>query len=119
PAPEVQIPPAPPRLDQEPRISEHIGRPEPVIKTQPAWKIKAYIAGVAFVALALLAYELQWNTPLNWFGLGFLGLMMVLAEGLAIDIYVNEASISTAVIPFVAGVLLYGPIGALILSLVL
>jgi putative nucleotidyltransferase with HDIG domain len=71
------------------------------------------------VALAGLAFELRWTTPLNVLGLGFFALIVAVAEGFAIDIYVREVSVSTAVMPYVAGVLLFGPVGALVLSVVL
>jgi putative nucleotidyltransferase with HDIG domain len=56
---------------------------------------------------------------MDWIGLAFFALLILLTEGLSIDLYVRDTSISTASAPLIAGALLYGPQGALMLSLVL
>lgn len=55
----------------------------------------------------------------DWFGVAIFSLIILLTEGLSIDIYAKETTVSTASAPLIAGALLYGPIGALVLSLVL
>jgi diguanylate cyclase (GGDEF)-like protein/putative nucleotidyltransferase with HDIG domain len=91
----------------------------PAVRAYPAWVVNAYIAALAAVALAGLGLELRWQPPLDTLaivGLGFFAVLLILAEGLAIDIFAKEASVSTSVVPYVAAVLLFGPVAALSLS---
>ena len=55
--------------------------------------------------------------PQAWLGLaGFSGLL-VLTELYSIDLYTKKTSLSISAVPILAGTLLFGPIGSLILSL--
>jgi hypothetical protein len=46
-------------------------------------------------------------------------MMILLTEALSVEVYVKDTSVSTSAAPFIGGVLLFGPLGALLLSLVL
>ena len=81
--------------------------------------VNGFIALLATVALGLAILVLPLSPLPNWFGLIAFSLIILLTEGLSLDIYVNDTSISTSSAPLIAGTLLFGPIGALILSLVL
>ncbi len=90
----------------------------PVVKVnaRPAWAIQVYIIAVAAVALSLLAGLLRPSGSFDWVGLALLAVMVLLTEWLAIEIYARDTSISTAAAPLLAGALLFGPLGVLILS---
>ena len=91
------------------------------IKRHPKhlWWVDVYIGSVALVAIGLVGLTLWLDMTMNWYGLIIFSLLILFTEGLAIDIYVRETSISTAAAPLIAGSLLFGPQGALVLSLVL
>ncbi len=91
----------------------------PVIRRRPAWAVNAYIAAVALTALAFWAVTGQQPMAQDVWGLALFAAMVCLAEWLAIDIYVRDTSISTSAAPLLAGALLFGPGGALVLSLAL
>jgi diguanylate cyclase (GGDEF)-like protein/putative nucleotidyltransferase with HDIG domain len=94
-------------------------QPAPQHKLNPLWWVDAYVGGVALVALGLTTLTLWLDLNVDWFGLGIFALLILLTEGLSIDLYIRETSISTAAAPLIAGSLLYGPQGALVLSVVL
>jgi diguanylate cyclase (GGDEF)-like protein/putative nucleotidyltransferase with HDIG domain len=89
------------------------------LKPAPPWLVKVCIAGLALVSLALVALMLQPAPGLDWVSLSVLALLVCLSEGLSIDIYVKDTSVSLATVPLVAGTLLFGPTGAVVLSLAL
>lgn len=91
----------------------------PKPKSNPLWWIDAYVGGVALVALGLTALTLWLDLTMDWNGLAIFALLILLTEGLSIDLYIKETTISTSAAPLIAGSLLYGPQGALILSVVL
>jgi diguanylate cyclase (GGDEF)-like protein/putative nucleotidyltransferase with HDIG domain len=94
--------------------------PMPVtLKPAPLWLVNVYIGGLATVALAQVVLMLRLPPGLDWIGLGVFAVLALLSEGLAIDIYVKDTSVSLATVPLVAGTLLFGPMGAVALSLVL
>ncbi len=88
------------------------------VKPWPAWAINVYVAVVAGVALGLLAGMFRPSWPFDWFGLGLLAVTVFLTEWLAIEIYARDTSISTSAAPLLAGALLFGPVGVLVLSVV-
>jgi diguanylate cyclase (GGDEF)-like protein/putative nucleotidyltransferase with HDIG domain len=81
------------------------------------WTIHVYI-GVVFAA-AMVLFSLLFETApgLDWFGLLVFAIVVLLTEWFSIDIYVNDTSVSTSAAPIMAGTLLFGPLGALVLSL--
>jgi diguanylate cyclase (GGDEF)-like protein/putative nucleotidyltransferase with HDIG domain len=121
PAPDAAEPPRQPS-QPAPETSATPGQlptaASPVLKvnSRPAWTIKVYVVALAAVALSLLAVLLRPSWPFDWFGLGLLTVMVLLTEWLAIDIYARDSSISTSAAPLLAGALLFGPLGVLILS---
>jgi len=94
-------------------------RPAPKVRTRPWWLIKAYIGALALCAVTLLGFALPGYAPPDWVGLGAFALMLLLTEWLSIDIYLKDTSVSTAEVPYIAGLLLFGPLGAVVFSLVL
>jgi len=104
-----------PTLKTEPQLVA------PQIRPRPAWAVNVYIAIILSLALGVWFWStLAKPAPISdWFGLGIFIALMILTEGLSIDIYVRDTSISTATAPLVAGSILLGPTGALLLSLAL
>lgn len=93
----------------------------PLVRPRPAWALPVYILTVVAAALLLLAWS--WCCVglyvLDWTGLALFAVMVLLAEWLALDIYVRDTSVSTAAAPLLAGVMLFGPVGSLVMSLTL
>lgn len=85
----------------------------PLFQPRPRWAITAYVGLLAASVIGLSAMMLSQAPPPEWLGLVFFVALAVLAEGLAIDIYANNTSISTAAAPMIAGAILFGPIGAI------
>jgi diguanylate cyclase (GGDEF)-like protein/putative nucleotidyltransferase with HDIG domain len=90
-----------------------------VVKPSPDWVVATYISIVAFIAFGLAVLLVHISDHLNWAGLAAFAILVISTEGLSVNIYVKKTSVSTSAAPFIAGVLLFGPIGALVLSLVL
>jgi len=66
-----------------------------------------------------LYFTVDLQTNVDWSGLVIFALLVMMAEGLAIDIYVKETAVSTSAAPYVAGIMLFGPNAVLVLSLTL
>ena len=83
--------------------------------TRPLWLL---IAGVGLAAAAALGLTLaleDW-APVDWLGLGVLAAIAVITEALAVEIYVRETSVSTSTAALVAGAVLAGPLGAVVVG---
>lgn len=113
---------APPPAPEAPPPEAAAPAPLPVttVKPRPVWAIKVYVLGVAFAALGLLGLSLTLHpAPYDWFGIALFAAIVFLTEWLAIDIYVCDTSVSTSAAPLIAGAVLFGPLGAAILSIAL
>ncbi len=108
-------------------LREHIGEkpPEPAvrasqqIRTYPGWMLNTFIGGLLLLALALIRLTARPMNEIDWFGLLTFALIVLLTEGLAIEIYIGDTTVSTSAAPLIAGVVLFGYVGAMVLSLVL
>ena len=56
------------------------------------------------------------NSTQDWIGILIFGALVFMAELFSVDIYIRSTSISTSAAPLIGGTLLFGPVGALILS---
>lgn len=83
------------------------------------WRVNGYIALLATLAISLALLVIPTSPLPDWFGLIAFALIILVTEGLSLDIYVKDTSISTAAAPLIAGALLFGSIGAIVLSLLL
>jgi diguanylate cyclase (GGDEF)-like protein len=86
-------------------------------QNRSALRINLFIGIVASLTaiLFILIYE-----PLstdNWWGVALFTLLVVLTEGMSIDLHARDIAISTSAAPLLAGVLLFGPVGALVMSI--
>ena len=91
--------------------------PQPTAKPRPSWLINLFIGLLILVAFPLSLFFNSSSIGIDWFGLILFALMVVVTEGLSIDIYVKNTSVSTSAAPILAGTLLYGPIAAVVLGL--
>lgn len=82
----------------------------------PRWLVTAYITTMTAVALALFGLAFHPTSGVDWIGLSMFVLMVVITEWYSIDIYVRNTAVSTSAVPMLAGILLYGPVGAVVLS---
>ena len=114
PSPEPPTTPASSVSGSAPRES----KPVTEIKSKPQWLLDLYIGTVVMLAFVLLGLNIRPVPFEDWVGLAIFALLVLLAEGLSIDIYVKETSVSTSAAPLIAGILLFGPVGILVLSLV-
>ena len=53
----------------------------------------------------------------SWLGITGCAVLLMLTEWYSIDLYTKHTSLSTSAVPILAGTLLFGPIGSLVLSL--
>jgi diguanylate cyclase (GGDEF)-like protein/putative nucleotidyltransferase with HDIG domain len=88
-------------------------------QTKPRWMVTTYITAVFAFGIASLLLVYTPGEPVNWLGLALFAGIILVTEGLSIDIYVKDTSVSISAAPLIAGVALLGPVGALVLSLVL
>ncbi|MGQ0602404.1 MAG: bifunctional diguanylate cyclase/phosphohydrolase [Anaerolineales bacterium] len=106
----------PPVASPSPVVAPPLTLPTPKLQPRPWWAINAYIAVVAALAIGLSVWLLSGVTLPDWLGLTMFAVLVILAEGLAIEIYVRDTAVSTAAAPMIAGAILFGPVGALTLG---
>jgi putative nucleotidyltransferase with HDIG domain len=88
-------------------------------KLKRTWLVSVYIGILMLVAYKLVQWIYQPVTGLDWSGLVAFALIVILTEGLSVNIYARDSTVSTSAAPLIAGVLLFGPVGAIVLSVVL
>lgn len=86
-------------------------------KSRPGWLTNLFIAFLIFIAFPIIIFVDLPLANIDWLGLLLFTFLVVITEGLSIDIYVKNTSVSTSAAPILAGTLLYGPIGAVVLGL--
>ncbi|MGD9094123.1 MAG: diguanylate cyclase, partial [Anaerolineales bacterium] len=84
----------------------------------PNYVVNLFIGVLMVLAIGLFYANFTPGMSINWTGLVLFALMTILTEWLAIDIHLRDNSVSTSAIPMLAGILLFGPVGALVLSIV-
>ena len=89
----------------------------PNVKSRPSWLLGAFIGALVLLAALLFGVTYRPSSLPDWIGLTLFALIVILTEGLSIDIYIGNTSISTSAAPILAGTLLYGPVGSVVLSL--
>ena len=111
-------------VEEEPAVEQTSPPATPKSKASNT-SVYAYIGGLftisilAFGGLYLFAPSLYSNLSIqSWLGLGGCALLVIITEWSSIDLYTKQTSLSTSAVPILAGTLLFGPIGALILSIV-
>ncbi|MDX1435374.1 MAG: diguanylate cyclase, partial [Anaerolineales bacterium] len=102
-------------VQSRPPIKDNFGGSPP----RPGWQLNAFIGLMGLTAFGLFWMNYGAGSQVDWLTLAGFALIVLALEGLAVDIYVRDTSVSTSAAPFLAGVILTGPVGALVLSLVL
>jgi diguanylate cyclase (GGDEF)-like protein/putative nucleotidyltransferase with HDIG domain len=82
----------------------------------PRWQVNAYIGVVALVAAALVVTMFSFSADLDWLGLALFVGAALLTEALSVEIYVRDTAVSTSAALLVAGAMLFGPLGALVMG---
>ncbi|MCB9418814.1 MAG: diguanylate cyclase [Ardenticatenaceae bacterium] len=86
----------------------------------PEWATTAFIAILATLASSLALILINTSSrDIDWLGLIFFAGVVLLTEAVAIEIYVRDSSVSTSAALLVAGVLLFGPVGAVTLGIII
>jgi diguanylate cyclase (GGDEF)-like protein/putative nucleotidyltransferase with HDIG domain len=111
----------------DPIIEDLVSPPETVEPQKdvrrPSWLVNLYI-GIVMLA-ALLSWTVVSRLPLSsikvssgldWLSLAIFALFVILTEWFSIDLYVRNTAISTSAVPILAGTLLFGALGSLVLS---
>lgn len=118
-APIPEIKSSPPPLHEESQ-----GSPTSPSKIASKIQVYAYIGGLftlsmmIFGGLYLFAPNLyQFNSTTNWLGIAGCVVLLALTEWYSIDLYAKNMSLSTSAVPILAGTLLFGPVGSIVLSL--
>lgn len=90
---------------------------------RPGWPVNLFIGCVAIGALISFAAVLKLSpihldtySAIDWLALATFAALVVLTEWLSVELYVKHTTVSTSAVPMLAGSLLFGPLGALILS---
>lgn len=86
------------------------------IHTKPKLPVRWFITGLFLLACAPMVLWFPYLTSPNWLYLGAFVLIVVMTEWLSIDIYVRDSAVSTSAVPMVAGFLIFGPAGVVVLS---
>lgn len=88
-------------------------------------RVRNYIALLTVGALAGLIFaftryagETSAYSSADWLGFFIIALTIVITEGYSINLYVKNTSLSTSAVPILALIILFGPLGTLVASLV-
>ncbi|MCJ7624553.1 MAG: HD domain-containing protein, partial [Anaerolineaceae bacterium] len=117
--PYVPGPRSEPALFETPREEKETqGESAPIVepKPKPAWVLNLYIGLLTVVGLGLFAVMFRPVAGFDWIGLAIFAVLVFATEWLSVDIYVRDTSVSTSAAPLLAGILLFGPLAAVILS---
>lgn len=97
--------------------------PEPIEIHQPEPSLKAmrqtntYIGAVALLAIILASLVVRFGgANIDWLGITAFAILALLAETLSIEIHVRDTTVSTSVAPYIASILLFGPIMVAIIA---
>jgi diguanylate cyclase (GGDEF)-like protein len=79
--------------------------------------VNILIFSLVAAAFGLFTSMFLSQVSFDWMGILVFTILVIITEWASVDIYVRNTSISTSVVPFIAGVILFGPVGALVMSL--
>ncbi len=87
--------------------------------------VRLYIGGLTLIALLSFAGVYQLTSPMQyfaspsaWISLFIISVLIILAEWFSVDLYFRQTAVSTSAIPILAGYVLLGPVGVIMVSLV-
>jgi diguanylate cyclase (GGDEF)-like protein/putative nucleotidyltransferase with HDIG domain len=93
--------------------------PVVTIMTKPRWVLQTYIVAVCLAALGFMGAFVRFDVSIDWMGLLLFTFLVWITEWFAIEVYDKNTSVSTSAAPYVGGILLFGPLGVCILSVVI
>ncbi len=80
-------------------------------------RTNTYIGALTLFALVLAGFIFRYESAaVNWTGILVFAVLVLLVEALSIEVHVKETIVSTSVAPYMAGVLLFGPVTAVIIA---
>jgi len=79
--------------------------------------VNGFITAIVSASLILFSILFQQFSPDQLWGLILFASLVALTEWFSVEFYVRETAVSTSAVPVLAGSLLFGPVGALVLSL--
>jgi diguanylate cyclase (GGDEF)-like protein len=105
------------------------GKPEGTVNSRKPFashvSVQNYISLLSVSAIIALLITLKLSTeviaaysPVHWLGFAAIAFTIVLTEWFSISLYVRNTSLSTSAVPIIALVILFGPLGTLVASLV-
>ena len=89
------------------------------------YAVGIFIGLLALISILSLGAVLSWislpqnGAPFDWLGLLVLSGLIVVSEGLSIDLYFRQNSVSTSALPILVANLVFGPTGVVCASLIL
>ncbi|HXF64164.1 MAG TPA: diguanylate cyclase [Caldilineaceae bacterium] len=93
---------------------------EPTQEEAPSRRyVNLYVGAVALAAAGLAALLVRPTPGFDWTGLLIFALLAFILEALSTNIYARDTSVSTSVAPLLTSTLLFGPVGAVVTSLVI
>jgi diguanylate cyclase (GGDEF)-like protein/putative nucleotidyltransferase with HDIG domain len=97
-----------------------VSSPYPTTKARQAWYGITYIVLFTTLTIAILYHAIRHiglpSSSQAWIGIIGFGALVFMAELFSVDIYIRRTSISTSAAPLIGGILLFGPVGALVFS---
>jgi diguanylate cyclase (GGDEF)-like protein/putative nucleotidyltransferase with HDIG domain len=105
------------------------GKPEGTVNSRKPFashvSVQNYISLLSVSAIIALLITLKLSTeviaaysPVHWLGFAAIAFTIILTEWFSISLYVRNTSLSTSAVPIIALVILFGPLGTLVASLV-
>lgn len=88
------------------------------LKPRKSRHANLFIGSVALFSLILLRVLGDISLRPDWVGISLFAVFVLLAEWFSVEIYVKGTTVSTSVVPFIAGVLLFGPFAGVIYAFV-
>jgi diguanylate cyclase (GGDEF)-like protein/putative nucleotidyltransferase with HDIG domain len=103
-------------ISAEPEQSPRTPVPRPHRPSR--WPLGLLITGVGLAAVGAFGLTLALATwgPVDWLGLVAVAAVAIITEALAVNIYVRDTSVSTSTATLIAGAVLAGPVGALVVG---
>ncbi len=87
------------------------------LKPRPTWAFHAFVTALSTMVAGLSLWLLPGSWNGDWLGLVLFAALAAAAEWMSIEIYVKDSSVSTSAAAIIAGVILFGPVGAITLGL--
>ncbi len=119
----ILVPPANSGLEETAEETKSASAPVPSHDEGNPVLVNLYIGLVVVAALFLLGLAIKlrpasWEvfSTFDWLALAICAIFVILAEMLAIELYVKHTTVSTSAVPILAGTLLFGVLGAFVLS---